>query len=576
MDLADQWLEWDQNPQTRRVIEKLKKEKNVKELENRLSTRLEFGTAGLRGKMDGGSCYMNELTVIQASQGLAVYLRSAVENALDRGIVIGHDHRHNSIDFAQVTAAVFLHFGFKVYYYEKLVHTPMVPFGVKHLNAAAGVMITASHNPAQDNGYKVYWENASQIIPPHDSNIAKCITENLKPLTWDKGAADIMGIKCYDSMFQEYMQEVATRLPIMHPTAPIDVVYTAMHGVGSIPFKAALKHSAVEATVNHVLAQDSPDPDFPTVSFPNPEEHGALDLSIQLADSLTNVDIILANDPDADRCAVAAKKNGKFIQLSGNQLGVLFAVFILECYRLDGRDSKTLAMLNSTVSSQMLQAIAQTEGFRYEDTLTGFKWLGNRAQALEREGYLVPFAYEEAIGYMFPLVHDKDGITACIVAMRMAAYYKTQGIGLFEKLEQLYKKYGYFVSINSYFRVPTPSLTAEVFNYIRGRKSPFPDKLGRFLITSWRDLTIGYDSMTVDHVPLLPVSKSSEMITFQLDNGLVKVTMRGSGTEPKLKVYVEAKSDSISEATDICKSVWESIEREWIRGDITGLQLCPF
>lgn len=520
--------------------------------------------------MQAGFSYMNDLTVLQASQGLAKYVLNTVENAQSRGIVIGYDHRYNSKKFAQLTALAFSQQNFKVYLYSRLVHTPLVPFGVDELNASCGVMITASHNPAQDNGYKVYWGNGCQIIPPHDSGIATEIEKNLVPWTSDLSLVQTES-DVVDEMEDKYFSKI--KMKIGGLPAPVKstvkFVYTAMHGVGLAPFMKTVNLLGLKDSVVVVEEQAHPDPAFPTVSFPNPEEKGALDLAKACADK-HQISIVLANDPDADRFAAAVKdpKTGSWSQLTGNQLGALFAENSVNEYEKAGGDFSKLALLNSTVSSQLIASMAKVRGFHYEDTLTGFKWIGNRAIDLEGEGYNVPFAFEEAIGYMFPVVHDKDGISAATVFMRWAA--STDEFFPLDELEKIYSKYGYFEECNSYYISADPAVTNNIFDAIRKYNGAidYPKTIGRFDISYWRDLTTGYDSSTANHIPTLPVSASSQMITAKLQGSeeeVVRLTARGSGTEPKLKVYIEARGTSASGASKLAQEVWDLLAQEWFK-----------
>lgn len=542
--------------------------------------------------MQAGFSNMNDLTVLQASQGLATYVKENVTNASARGVVIGYDHRHNSRRFATLTALAFKHLKFeKVYLFSELVHTPLVPFSVMELNAACGVMITASHNPAQDNGYKVYWSNGCQIIPPLDSEIAKAIENNLKPWTWDTSVVEEDSETTLE-MAMKYYKKVEEKLIGAHfkekikdsesLKSDLKFVYTAMHGVGNRSFMKIASLLGLSDYIIPVEEQQTPDPDFPTVKFPNPEEKGALDLAEVLADKVGS-SIVLANDPDADRFAVAVKsKEGNWVQITGNQLGALFAYHVLKkyksCKEQSRKNPKGLALLNSTVSSQLMKSMAEIENFHYEDTLTGFKWIGNRAQDLVEEGYDVPFAYEEAIGYMFPVVFDKDGISAATIFLQMAVEWHTKGITPLEELEEIYSKYGYFAEYNSYYIAKEPELITEIFNKIRTKDAvnaqgfkQEPAQIGpEFKVVSWRDLTIGYDSKTEDHKPILPVSSSSQMITVELvpinphsSSEKIRFTARGSGTEPKLKVYIEAKSDSETRSAELARRVWDLLATEW-------------
>ncbi|KAI9820839.1 MAG: Phosphoglucomutase-3 [Thelocarpon impressellum] len=545
-----------------------------------------FGTAGLRARMEAGFSRLNSLTIIQASQGLASYLDATVPGANDRGVVIGHDARHNSRKFARLTAAAFVARNIKVWWYEDFVHTPLVPFGVQELKSAAGVMITASHNPAQDNGYKVYLGNGCQIIPPHDSKIAAAILENLEPISWDESVVDgENGLveNVLDRISKAYYTAVAKVAATELPLEGIQFVYTPMHGVGLPYMREAMRRlgllggmTVVEEQASRLFVslslltfQASPDPDFPTVKFPNPEEKGALDLALETANR-EGIDFVIANDPDADRLAVAEKVDGEWHQFTGNQLGVLLASHVLSTHPSSISRSK-VAMLTTAVSTSMLQTMAETECFTFQEMLTGFKWLGNAALALEADGYSVPFAFEEAIGYMFTgVVHDKDAIAAGAVFLTAVAHWRSASLTPWTALQQLYARYGHFATANTYLLSPSPSTTDSVFAAIRALGDPYPATLGTRKVRRWRDLTLGYDSSTPDKRPVLPVSKDSQMLTAELE-GHVKLTVRGSGTEPKIKLYIECKAPSAEEARRGAEEVAAELERCWFRPDKTGL-----
>lgn len=589
------------NETTRQEISHLVETKSYSELDRRLRPRIQFGTAGLRAKMQAGFSSMNDLTVLQASQGLATYVARTVPDAKSRGVVIGYDHRHNSHRFATLTALAFGHLGFKVYLYSDLVHTPLVPFGINKLKASCGVMVTASHNPAQDNGYKVYWENGCQIIPPYDTGIAEEIEHNLVPWTWDtskveadskitlevaldyfKTIKDTLTEK-HDATCLKSPTKTEASLVASHPSTEPRFVYTAMHGVGNPAFMKVASMLGLSDHIVPVEEQITPNPDFPTVKFPNPEEKGALDLAKTVADK-NQSHIILANDPDADRFAVAVKDTVKneWVQLTGNQLGALFAYhefrrYVQQSKSINKKDVKPLALINSTVSSQLIRSMAQKEGFHYEDTLTGFKWIGNRAMELVKEGYEVPFAFEEAIGYMFPVVFDKDGISAATVFLQMAVEWHNNGTSALQILDEIYEHYGFFAEYNSYYVAEDPKIIENIFNQVRygsdhDQAAVFekePENIGKYKVVAWRDLTIGFDAGTADKKPTLPVSSSSQMITVELlppgESGQEKIrfTARGSGTEPKLKVYIEAVASSEERSKWLAKDVWDELAVEW-------------
>ncbi|KAI7898662.1 uncharacterized protein BX663DRAFT_524309 [Cokeromyces recurvatus] len=541
--------------------------------------------------MEAGFSRMNDLTVLQASQGLAVYIEKEVKEAKTRGIVIGHDHRHHSWDFARLTAAAFIQRGFKVWFYKELVHTPLVPYTIKKLNAAGGVMITASHNPKDDNGYKVYWENACQIIPPHDEGIASSILDNLEPWGWDYdlvSKSDLVSDPTDQGVIDAYFKEVEALCQNKEDNEATNVkfVYTAMHGVGAPFAKRAFESFGLPA-FTPVEAQILPDPDFPTVAFPNPEEgKGALTLAIQTAEQVGG-SIILANDPDADRLAIAEKQSdGQWIIFSGNQIGSILGAASFEKAIASGYKPEQLAMVASTVSSKFLARMAEVEGFTFVESLTGFKWIGNTAINLESQGLNVIFSYEEAIGFTIGnIVKDKDGVSALAFFSEWAVQLYKRGITAYQYLEELYKKYGYFVSENSYFICDDKKKISTIFDRIRfgdekeqdamskyGHKLHYPETIGGHKVIGVRDLTIGYDSATKDNEPTLPVSSSSEMITFRLNNNTV-FTIRTSGTEPKIKYYSELRGESEEQARKDLHHVVEAIGDELMEYKKNGLAM---
>ncbi|KAF2005917.1 hypothetical protein P154DRAFT_518162 [Amniculicola lignicola CBS 123094] len=577
-ELAEDWLQLDQEEESRDEIYKLLVKGDYDELEKRLRNRIAFGTAGLRGPMKAGFSCMNSLTVIQASQGLAAYLLEKDPSVKQRGVVVGRDARHNSEKFAKLTASAFVAKGIKVWWYEPPTHTPLVPFGVNLFNASAGVMITASHNPAQDNGYKVYWSNGSQIIPPHDNGIADAIEKNLKPVAWNTLAIDEDSLLVEGSLGlvrDAYLNAVKSAAEADGKSIAMDpnfkFVYTPMHGVGLRPMELCMDLLGLGSHMVVVQAQAQPDPDFPTVKFPNPEEKGALDLAIQTADP-ESISLILASDPDADRLAAAEKVGGKWHIFTGNQLGILLGSYILDRYP-GSKPREKFGALASTVSSRMLHALAKQEGFQFTETLTGFKWLGNVAFDLEEQGYDVQFAFEEALGYMIPsVVHDKDSIAAAAVFLAAVAYWHRHGLTPYSKLQTLYEHVGYFEDANTYLISPSPDVTTSVFTSIRALSSPYPTQIGSRKILRWRDLTLGYDSQSKEHTPDLPVDKTSQMITCELEGG-ARFTVRGSGTEPKIKMYIECVGKSSEEAKKGANEIQSDLLKEWFKPEEYGLKL---
>ncbi|XP_063778476.1 phosphopentomutase [Pseudophryne corroboree] len=553
---ADTWLTWDKNPKTSAAVKQLVSDGKTEELEKCFGSRMEFGTAGLRAAMGAGVSRMNDLTIIQTTQGFCRYLEKSISDLKDRGVVIGYDARADpasggsSKRFARLAATTFVSQGIRVFLYSSITPTPFVPYAVTHLKLCAGIMVTASHNPKEDNGYKVYWENGAQIISPHDKGIAQAIEGNLEPWpqAWDDSLIDGSSLlkDPYKSINKEYFSDIQKHCfhRDINKKSKLKFVHTSVHGVGHEFVQFAFQAFSFPPPLA-VPEQKDPDPEFPTVKYPNPEEgKGVLKLSFALANK-EEATILLANDPDADRLAVAEKQeSGEWKVFSGNELGALLGWWIFTCWKEQNPEPgavKNVYMLASTVSSKILRAIAVQEGFHFEETLTGFKWMGNRAKEHIDQGKTVLFAFEEAIGYMCcPFVLDKDGVSAAVIAAEMASYLATKSLTLSQQLAVIFNKYGYHISRNSYFLCYDQTTIRNLFDNLRNYDggTDYPKMCGKFKVTGVRDLTTGYDSNQPDKKAILPTSKSSQMITFTFANGGV-ATMRTSGTEPKIKYYAE-------------------------------------
>ncbi|KAF9646856.1 hypothetical protein BDM02DRAFT_3188473 [Thelephora ganbajun] len=581
--LVQDWLNLDKSEATRSEILGLWESGNHQELESRLRKRIEFGTAGLRGRMGAGFSRMNDLTVIQASQGLCAYVLKTVDNMTHRGVVVGHDHRYHSERWAALTAAAFLAKGVKVYLLRGLVHTPLVPFSVGTLRAACGVMITASHNPKQDNGYKVYWENAVQIIDPHDSGIAGNILLNLIPdeRLWDPETL-LVSSDCVDrtkeltQAYFEYISGLQTKNRGLFP--PVKFVNTSMHGVSS-PFirRGMVVFGFPEQAVIEVAEQKDPDPEFPT------------DLALSTANH-HHVRYVLAQDPDSDRFAAAENfDDGTWKVFTGDQLGAVFAAWVLRAWKASGKPLEKLAMVASTVSSKMVQRMALQEGFTFVECLTGFKYIGNTALDLVAQGFEVPFGYEEAIGFMFgSQIRDKDGVAATLVFAEMVASLHRSGQTVRGFLGELYQTYGYFQvkylvaafplnpnpsqTSNGYLVCHDPVVVERIFSRLRSYNGTgnqnYPSELANLTVTSVRDLTVGYDSSNPPSFkPTLPLS-SGNMITFRAKDETagqeVVLTIRTSGTEPKIKYYLEGQGKDGTSLTTLLGKVVHALQEDWL------------
>lgn len=495
---------------------------------------------------------MNPLIIVQTTQGLLQYILSQKsQGAKQSGIVIGFDGRHNSERFAKLTASVFVARGFKVHLFSSMIPTPFVPFGVRLLGAAAGIMITASHNPKMDNGYKLYWDNGCQIIEPHDANISQMIMENLK--VWDDVdvscavlAQEDKGAELVEDPMQVVVKEYFTQIQQYCYTRDENsktntrVTFTAMHGVGA-PWVSKAFHAFNLPEYVPVVEQVDPDPEFPTVAFPNPEEGaGALKLAIETAER-SHSRIILANDPDADRLAVAERlPSGEWRIFNGNEIALLLAHWAWTHFREKHPDvpASKCVMINSTVSSKILRAMAQKEGFIFEETLTGFKWIGNKADEYVKrkdEGFHFLFGYEVEIGFAVGDVSlDKDGVRAAVVFYEMAHNTLREHESLSAFLETLYARYGFYLMNTHYFFTPTTEHVKITLDKIRnadpdGNNHGYPTHVGDYQVVNVRDLAVGFELQTSDHKPTMPVNPSNQMITFTFDDGST-CTLRNSGT----------------------------------------------
>ncbi|MGD3106729.1 phospho-sugar mutase [Streptomyces sp. YGL11-2] len=514
---AQAWLAEDPDPETRDELAKLIEAADLDELAGRFAGTLQFGTAGLRGELGAGPMRMNRAVVIRAAAGLAAYLKDSGQG--DGLVVVGYDARYKSADFARDTAAVMVGAGLRAAVLPRPLPTPVLAFAIRHLGAVAGVEVTASHNPPRDNGYKVYLGDGSQIVPPADAGIAERIAAV-------RSLADVprpeAGWETLDEAVLTAYLERTDAVLTPGSARDIGVVYTPMHGVGRDTLVAAFARAGFPAPAV-VAEQAEPDPDFPTVAFPNPEEPGAMDLAFATARSLApgSVDIVIANDPDADRCAVAVPAPGTpegWRMLRGDEVGALLAAHLV-------RKGAAGTFATTIVSSQLMSRIAAGASLPYEETLTGFKWLA-RADGLR-------YAYEEALGYCVDPegVRDKDGITAALLITELAAELKQAGRGLADLLDELAVEFGLHATDQLSVRVEDLSLIAGAMRRLRERP---PTALAGLAVTRADDLNEG-------SAALPPTDGLRYYLAGAPADGIeaARVVVRPSGTEPKLKCYLE-------------------------------------
>ncbi|HEX7669968.1 MAG TPA: phospho-sugar mutase [Polyangiaceae bacterium] len=547
LEAAQRWIEGDPDPTTAGELAALVAARNLPALRERLERPLDFGTAGLRGLVGAGPGRMNRAVVMRATRAVADYLRAHVPDAGTLPVVIGFDGRTSSRALAEAAIAVLCAARIPVRYFAEPVPTPMVAYALRQLAGTAGIVITASHNPAEYNGYKLYARNGAQIISPTDQDIETRI-EALgaasgipsAPFTWGDASDLVSPVPA--SMTERYLSEIDAIRPRGLADRSIRIVYTPMHGVGGALALRALERAGF-SNVTVVPEQAVPDGTFPTAHFPNPEDPAVLALALALAKT-ERADLVLANDPDADRLAVCiSTPAGRFIPLSGNQIGILLGDFMIQ----QAPPAPRRLVVSSIVSSPMMAAVAAAYGARFEQTLTGFKWIWNAAMRLEEtEGVRLAFAYEEAIGYSAGhFVRDKDGISAAVYFAELAAECTAEGESVLERLGALYRRHGVWVSAQSTVTRTGVQGPSEILHAVDRVASAPPTSIGELAVVEVTDFRVGADARPswLGSTPLVVLSLG--------DSG--RVLIRPSGTEPKLKIYVDLCGKAEGEA-DIWKA----------------------
>lgn len=527
---VEQWLQRDPDPTTRDELQSLVDNSNWTEIEQRFSSRLQFGTAGLRGEVGAGPNRMNRLVIQETALGLGQYLLESNPNAASDGIIIGYDGRLLSKQFAHDTASVMTALGIKVYLSHIFSPTPTIAFGITKLKTAAGVVVTASHNPPQDNGFKVYWNNGAQIISPHDGEIAKAIDHaavSTIPLL-DLVQAEQNGLLIWldDQFFNDYQTMVLSTSTSHTRTTKFKAAYTPMHGVGAdIAEQLVMQQGLCE--LHSVPSQREPDGHFPTVNFPNPEEPGAMDRVIELANQI-DADYAIANDPDADRFAIAVRTPSKqFKMLTGDQVGVLLANHLLS------RSDPNVWVGNTIVSSRLLAKVAEAYGASYYQTLTGFKWLANIAMDKRSETKPFLFAYEEALGYAAgEKVWDKDGLSALVIFIELIDTLNTKNMTIWDQLAELYQQHGLHITVQKSLRLApgSPSVGERL------RQHP-PKQIAQQAVVTTLDYKSGLATNQDGTTSSIDLPASDVLIYLLADQ--TRLIVRPSGTEPKLKCYYE-------------------------------------
>lgn len=539
-----------------------------KEIEERFYRELEFGTAGLRGIIAAGTNRMNIYTVRKATQGLANYIIKA--GGMDKGVAVAYDSRHMSPEFADEVALCLNANGIKAYVFDSLRPTPELSFAVRYYKCTAGINITASHNPSNYNGYKVYWEDGAQITPPHDTGImneVKKVTDYAEVKTMDKKEA--IGKGLYITIGKEtddaYIEEL--KKCVLHPEAikeqasKIKIVYTPLHGTGNIPVRRVLKELGFE-NVYVVKEQELPDGDFPTVSYPNPESKEAFDLALKLAKE-KDADLVLATDPDADRLGVYVKdKQGEYHCLTGNMSGCLIGEYEIAQRKAVKGLPDDGALISTIVSTKLSKAIAKNYGVDYIEVLTGFKYIGQQILNFENTGkgtYL--FGFEESYGCLIgTYARDKDAVAASMALCEAAAYYKTKDLTLWDAMVEMYEKYGYYKDGVKAITLSGIEGLQKIQDIINGLRANPPKELAGYAVTAFRDYKTGIIKDTATGRESKTNLPESNVLYFDLEDD-AWVCVRPSGTEPKLKLYFGIKGKNEEEADIMAAKMEEVLEK---------------
>lgn len=569
MDYRELYEEWLSNPcfddKTKAELRAISD--NDKEIKERFYQELEFGTAGLRGIIGAGINRMNVYTVRKATQGLANYILKV--GGADKGVAIAYDSRRMSIEFADVAALCLNANGIKAYVFESLRPTPELSFAVRELKCIAGINITASHNPPEYNGYKVYWEDGAQITPPHDGGImaeVKAVTDFATLKTMDKdeavkaGLYTVIGADIDDKYIAELKKQVKHQDCIDAVQKDIKIVYTPLHGTGNIPARRILKELGFE-NVYVVPEQELPDGEFPTVSYPNPEAAEAFELALKLAKE-KDADLVLATDPDADRLGVYVKdsKTGEYITLTGNMSGCLLADYeISQIRELKGLPEDG-ALIKTIVTTNMADAIAKYYGVKLIEVLTGFKFIGQQILGFEQSGngeYL--FGFEESYGCLIGThARDKDAIVATMALCEAAAYYKTKNMTLWDAMIAMYDRYGYYRDDIKSITLKGIEGLAKIQEILEKLRSNTPEKFGRYKVLSARD----YKKDTIKNIATGEVTStglpSSNVLYYDLEDN-AWLCVRPSGTEPKVKFYYGVKGQSLEDANMLSSELGKEV-----------------
>ena len=563
LETFEQWLK--DFASDRETVEELEKIRNdPKEMEDRFYTELSFGTAGMRGVLDAGRNRMNKYNVRRATKGLAGYLLKNPEQAR-RGVVIAYDSRRCSAEFAKDTALVLCREGVPAYLFDALRPVPILSYAVRHLHAIAGVVITASHNPPQYNGYKVYGEDGAQVGPEAANGITEiiratrytdCVLMDEKEAL-EKGLLKIIGNKEVDDDYIAQVKTLSINPELLKNEGPkLKIVYTPLHGSGNVPVRRVLKEIGL-TNVSVVKEQEMPDPNFSTIKVPNPEDPGAYTLAFKLAEEV-GASVIFATDPDCDRLGVAVKDGtGEWHLLTGNQIGCVMLHYILSSKQKAGVLPKDGAAVKSIVSTSLANRICEHYGVAMFETLTGFKFIGEKIQQfIDKGDHTFLFGFEESYGFLSStFVRDKDGVNASLLISEVACACMAEGITLYDRVQQIFREYGYYVEKVVSTTLPGKDGLSRMKEIMSGLREQPPTEIGGLKVTAVRDYLKGIRTENGQTEPTgLP---TSDVLYFELEKGNW-VCVRPSGTEPKIKLYVNTNAPDQADAEALNETLSEA------------------
>jgi len=568
MNYLEEYKKWMESTfideETKKELKEI--ENNEKEIEDRFYKNLEFGTAGLRGIIGTGTNRMNKYTVSKATQGLANFIIK--EKGQARGVAIAYDSRNMSKEFSEIAANCLNANGIKAYVFEELRPVPELSYAVRRLGCIAGIMITASHNPAQYNGYKVYWADGAQIVAPKDKQIIEEVNnvQNYedakrmeKNLAIKLGLYNVIG-KEIDNSYIEELKKLSINPNIIREQEDLKIVYTPLHGTGNIPVQRILKEIGLE-NVFVVPEQEKPDGNFPTVEFPNPEDKKAFKMALELAKK-ENAEIVLATDPDADRLGIYAKNNktGNYMPFTGNMSAMLIAEYMFSQKKEKGILPINGALITTIVSTNLAKAIARNYNLKLFEVLTGFKFIGEKIKQFEEtKQYSYEFGFEESYGCLVGThSRDKDAIVAIMMLCEAAAFYKSQGISLWEQMINIYEKYGYYMEDAKSIILEGAEGSLKIKEILNNlRKNPL-EKIGNYKVLEFRD----YKEEIIKNMVTEEISKTdlpnSNVLYYELE-GDSWCCVRPSGTEPKIKLYFGVKEETMQKAQEELEKIKEDM-----------------